>query len=213
MQGNDVLELQKVLQRLGYFPADIDPNGIFGPATERSVKAFQAAERIPQVGRAGPMTRTALNAKLGEIFPIGEPTPTPFAVPEPSPVTLPSPSAFTRNLKMGDQGEDVRELQRFLNALFFTVAAEGPGSPGNETDLFGAKTKAALIKYQFREGLPGTGFFGPMTREAMAAPNMSPATSPVPTPSFPAAPAPDIQALQRQLEEAQRALEALLRQQ
>ena len=128
---------------------------------------------------------------------------------------MPGVSAFTRNLKTGDRGEDVRDLQRFLNGMGFTVSTEGPGSPGNETDLFGGKTKAALIQYQLSKGLPGTGFFGPMTREAVAASNTSPEPSPTlaPSPSAAPVPAPDIQALQRQLEEAQRALEALLRQQ
>jgi len=71
---------------------------------------------------------------------------------------------FTRNLSLHDTGADVQALQQFLNTHGFLVAASGPGSQSNETTTFGTKTYAALIKYQKSVGLPGTGWFGPMTR-------------------------------------------------
>lgn len=55
---------------------------------------------------------------------------------------------FTRQLNLGMSGIDVKELQRFLNANGFQVAQSGAGSPGNETEYFGALTQAALQKYQ-----------------------------------------------------------------
>ena len=75
---------------------------------------------------------------------------------------------FTRNLTIGSTGEDVRELQKILNAEGFTIAKTGPGSPGNESTYFGLLTKQALIKYQnfYRSELgitAGTGYFGPAT--------------------------------------------------
>jgi hypothetical protein len=79
---------------------------------------------------------------------------------------------FTRSLTVGSVGEDVRHLQRILNAEGFTVAKTGAGSPGNESTYFGAAVKQALIKYQnfYRSdvltpvGLSvGTGYFGPTT--------------------------------------------------
>ncbi|HEY4506457.1 MAG TPA: peptidoglycan-binding protein [Candidatus Paceibacterota bacterium] len=83
-------------------------------------------------------------------------------------------AAFVRNLSMGMTGEDVRQLQVKLNANVATrVSDTGPGSPGNETNLFGAKTKAAVIRFQNLyaneilkpNGLAsGTGFVGPSTR-------------------------------------------------
>lgn len=76
----------------------------------------------------------------------------------------PHPFSFTRNLSLNQTGIDVKTLQQFLNTHGFIVASTGPGSPGNETTLFGARTYAALIKFQKSEGLPATGWFGPMTR-------------------------------------------------
>lgn len=72
---------------------------------------------------------------------------------------------FTHNLSLNDKGEDVKNLQKLLNSLGFTISQSGAGSLGNETILFGSLTYKALMKFQKSVGLPATGFFGPMTRE------------------------------------------------
>ncbi|MHB8710541.1 MAG: peptidoglycan-binding domain-containing protein [Minisyncoccota bacterium] len=72
--------------------------------------------------------------------------------------------SFTHNLSVNQTNADVKALQQFLNAHGFTVATKGPGSPGHETTKFGAGTYAALVKFQKSQGLPATGWFGPMTR-------------------------------------------------
>lgn len=72
--------------------------------------------------------------------------------------------SFVRYLTIGSMGADVRILQRVLNASVDTqVAFEGVGSPGNESLYFDEYTKAAVIKFQVKYGLPGTGFVGPLT--------------------------------------------------
>lgn len=79
-------------------------------------------------------------------------------------------AAITRGLDLGARGEDVRQLQRILNADSATrVASSGPGSPGNETAIFGTLTKLAVQRFQVKHGLAkqgdaGYGYVGPKTR-------------------------------------------------
>jgi len=85
-------------------------------------------------------------------------------------VTKEKPTVFTpvfvRNLYRGVTGEDVRDLQIFLNSRDFTVAESGPGSPGNETNVFGPATMRALSLFQSEHGVfPAQGYFGPITRK------------------------------------------------
>ncbi|MBU6232465.1 hypothetical protein KGP36_07565 [Patescibacteria group bacterium] len=77
---------------------------------------------------------------------------------------------FTRSLKLGMIGNDVKNLQIFLNQHNFTVSQSGAGSSGHETSYFGPATFRALIRFQNAYaaqilapyGLSqGTGFFGP----------------------------------------------------
>ena len=85
-------------------------------------------------------------------------------------VTSTAVAVFKANLTIGSLGSEVKALQEFLNARGYTIAASGPGSPGNETTRFGALTKAALIKYQKAKGIkPAVGYFGPLTRAAVNA--------------------------------------------
>lgn len=65
---------------------------------------------------------------------------------------------WTRDLKEGDAGQDVKELQQFLNlnlqpkdaqtTASTQIAKLGAGSPGAETIYFGKATKTALIVFQ-----------------------------------------------------------------
>ena len=71
---------------------------------------------------------------------------------------------FTRNLEFGMAGEDVKELQKYLNNHGFILCTQDCGSLGEETTYFGNLTKQALIKFQDSVNLPTYGYFGPMTR-------------------------------------------------
>lgn len=73
---------------------------------------------------------------------------------------------FDRNLDIGMNGEDIRCLQRYLNATGITIANTGVGSPGNETSLFRDLTKQAVIRWQQKHSIsPASGFFGPLSRQ------------------------------------------------
>lgn len=93
--------------------------------------------------------------------------------------SIPSPLtkfSFTRTLRLGSKGNDVKMLQEFLNQNGFTVSESGSGSNGNETTMFGIKTKLAVNKFQekykdeilnnqgFRKA---TGIFGPMSMKVV----------------------------------------------
>jgi hypothetical protein len=77
---------------------------------------------------------------------------------------------FTQDLKLGSRGEYVRNLQKILNSDPETrIASTGSGSPGNETNYFGAMTMKAVQKFQLKykiaaPGNAGYGKVGPMTR-------------------------------------------------
>ena len=49
-----------------------------------------------------------------------------------------TPEIFSRNLRVGERGEDVQTLQKVLNSSQETKLGEsGPGAPGEETTYFG----------------------------------------------------------------------------
>lgn len=59
LRGRDVLQLQKALKSLGFNPGPLD--GVFGPATERALREFQASVGIQQDGILGPATLKRLS--------------------------------------------------------------------------------------------------------------------------------------------------------
>ncbi len=80
---------------------------------------------------------------------------------------------FTRDLYAGMSGDDVKELQKFLNKAGYVVSSSGFGSLGNETKNYENKTADAVSKLQeanadvilIPNGLTkGTGYFGKATR-------------------------------------------------
>ena len=78
--------------------------------------------------------------------------------------STPAP-AFTRNLSLHTEGDDVRELQKYLNQNGYTVAKTGVGSPGQESSYFGIATYRALARFQKDHNIPQSGYFGPLTKQ------------------------------------------------
>ena len=78
--------------------------------------------------------------------------------------------SWSRSLKVGSRGADVKDLQVFLNMCADTkVSMSGAGSAGMETTYFGPATKAAVMKWQMARGVtPASGLFGPLSRAKAA---------------------------------------------
>ncbi len=85
-----------------------------------------------------------------------------------TPVVAPVTSgtySFTRDLTVGSTGDDVKELQKYLNSAGYAIAASGAGSMGNESTYFGSLTKLAVAKWQAANALsPAVGYFGSLSR-------------------------------------------------
>ena len=73
--------------------------------------------------------------------------------------------SFKRDLTIGSRGEDVKQLQQYLNNNGFPIASSGDGSKGRETTYFGPATRNALIKFQQAKKItPSAGYFGSKSR-------------------------------------------------
>lgn len=90
---------------------------------------------------------------------------------------------FQFDLKIGSKGAAVEYLQTLLMEKGFDIPSISSGAslPG----YFGLQTKAAVQKYQAKNGIPTTGTVGPLTRAKL---NGAPTTSSI-TPSASSTPA------------------------
>ncbi len=134
--GDDVRDVQ---QRLLALQASIDADeldGRFGPSTEVAVRAFQAERRLPVDGLVGPDTWSQL-VEAG--YELGDRA-----------LYLRYP--FLR-------GDDVRALQRRLNALGFDA--------GREDGILGRETDGAIRDFQRNVGQVADGIVGPDTVAAL----------------------------------------------
>jgi len=73
--------------------------------------------------------------------------------------------AFNTNLTVGSTGSDVVALQTLLMASGYDIPAIASGAAAK--GYFGSQTKAAVVKYQAANGIPNTGFVGPLTRASL----------------------------------------------
>ena len=112
----------------------------------------------------GPATTAYLESRGYQVASISLPNPVVTTTTATTTSAASTSVIFTMNLSLGAINPEVLELQQYLNTHGFIISASGSGSPGNETDTFGNLTKASLAKFQKANGLPATGYFGPMTR-------------------------------------------------
>jgi len=180
-RGSQVIEIQRRLQNLGYF--DQQPTGYFGPITTEAVQQFQRSQGLIPDGIVGIRTESVLFDNLSRISPLDStfasstlppPSTTIGTLPPPptignilSPsrgqVTSPppietQPSRF-RELRPGDRGQDVVELQLKLRQAGF--------DPGRVDGIYGFQTQNAVEQFQEANNLFPDGVASQDTLQAL----------------------------------------------
>ena len=164
-RGDQVVNLQKSLKKIGFDPGVID--GIFGGNTEAAVKQFQASNGLLVDGKVGPNTKAALCSALG-------------SAPNGSDATCDTTSTVIVN---GARGDQVVNLQKSLKKIGF--------DPSVIDGIFGGNTEAAVKQFQASNGLLVDGKVGPNTKAALCSALNSLPVPPNPVPPNPVPPNPN----------------------
>ncbi len=156
-RGTDVRSIQYYLAFLGFFNdnlPEITVDGIFGPATENAVRAFQRQYGLTVDGIVGRSTwyrlQDAYNATLNSL---------PDEYRSYSSLLYPGYTLTT-----GASGNVVTQVQTFLR----TIAQNNNSVPLITVDgVYGERTKDAVEAVQRLSGLPVNGSVGPLTWNAI----------------------------------------------
>ena len=151
--GVEVRELQYFLAFIGNFNDYIPRlriDGVFGPATENAVRAFQSAYGFEPTGSVTPPLWDAIySAYTGIVSTIDS-------------ALLPQEVALYPGIpqRLGSDGESVRALQEYLNYISRTYNEIPTVTPDG---VFGSATENAVREYQRVFGLPVSGIVGSVT--------------------------------------------------
>lgn len=155
--GNEVKLIQYYLNFLSFFNnrlPSIDADGIFGPATENAVKAFQSEYGLTADGIVG---RDTWNRLQDAYFSTLNSLPDEYR----SYSSLLYPGYV---ITTGASGNVVTQLQTFLNV----IAANNSAVPSVAVDgVYGNETRNAVIAVQKLSGLEQTGAVGALTWNAI----------------------------------------------
>ena len=146
--GNDVLNLQKKLSRLGY---SVSKDGVFGSGTQRAVIEFQQDHGLGADGIVGRGTWAAIDS-----------TDPNRRKEEEEEENKKQPESGGKKphsvLKLHSKGSEVKQLQKLLADLGYEVSQDG---------IFGNGTKRAVIEFQENNGLEADGIVGKGTWEVL----------------------------------------------
>ncbi|MCX7694633.1 MAG: peptidoglycan-binding protein [Caloramator sp.] len=157
MSGQDVKKLQDALKKLGYLKATTTTT-FFGTSTKASVVAFQKANKLTADGVVGKTTINKINEALKK-----QTVQTTASTTTPSRGNTEQFSSnnitqlvYTRTLKLGLSGQDVKNLQDALKKLGYLKVT-------TTTTFFGTTTQAAVKEFQKANNLTVDGIVGPNT--------------------------------------------------
>lgn len=160
--GDEVKKLQEALKKLGY---DIEATGVYDEKTIEAVFEFQKENEIVDheeeigAGYFGPKTFAKLAEKLAAFNEENN-----IEIAETKVIKV-AYNAFTKDLKPGDSGDDVKRLQQELKK--FNLFRTEP------TGYYGEVTEHAVAKFQQKKGIieglgdTGSGTVGPKTRNSL----------------------------------------------
>lgn len=150
MKHSDVSELQKWLNNKGFNAGSVD--GSFGPKTRSALISYQRSAGISADGIAGNQTFGKMKLKSSGSSSSSS-----------SKTTVKSASTgssdFSRTLRQGSRGNDVKALQSALNSKGF--------SAGTADGVFGSRTASALRSFQSAAGIGVDGVAGSKTFAAL----------------------------------------------
>lgn len=131
-RGASVTNLQQLLSKAGFSVGAID--GIYGPQTQAAVQKFQQANGLSATGTADAATVQALQGGKAPAAP-----------------AAPAGNATSViGLQVGSRGPAVVTIQKAIMSMGWTIKGGADG-------VFGASTRAALIRAQKANGVKATG--------------------------------------------------------
>ncbi|MFA6295223.1 MAG: peptidoglycan-binding protein [Candidatus Paceibacterota bacterium] len=169
--SSDVVNLQTFLITKGFTIRDIPTGWIsksyFDSRIEEALRQYQQSVGLAATGQLDPATRAYIN---GSCSIIATSTPlTPKTQTEQAKVVTHYGTdgfsgcyIFTTNLDIGSVGPDVVALQTWLIAKGYNISGISAGLISKGT--YDNQTASAVSAYQRSQGIPSTGFFGPLTR-------------------------------------------------
>lgn len=150
--GDDVRTVQQRLKELGFYTGTVD--GVYGSGSIAAVKAFQKANGLYADGLAGTRTFQALFSASA----VGAGSSSSGSADAPSTDNAGSGASGYATLQYGSKGDAVRNLQKALKNLGYSVSSDGD---------YGALTQMAVKNFQKCNGLKADGVAGSSTQELL----------------------------------------------